>query len=195
MGKAVGKVLYLDCDGVLANFTLGVCNVLGFTYEEIFINREPKPVPVPINQLYNVPFDEVDRRIGVDFWAELEKFPWADELINFAESIFQDNIIVCTSAGTPGTHFFNNAAIGKGYWFGKYYPKYAKNLVLCNKKHLLAAPNKILVDDIEDNTTPFSAAGGKSIVFPQWWNNRYNLLYTNDWFEIIKKEIEKAALE
>ena len=45
-----------------------------------------------------------------------------------------------------------------------------RRYALTPQKHLLAGPNRILIDDNDRNIEAFRAAGGIGILFPQPWN-------------------------
>lgn len=73
-------------------------------------------------------------------------------------------IIIC-SASHP------NTVKDKEEWILKLFPWLGyRNIVYAHRKELLAAPNRILIDDGPHNITAFQAAGGRTIVFDHPWN-------------------------
>lgn len=166
------EMLYLDMDGVLVDFIGGVCREFGMTEEEL-IARHSKPVPWDLEQLFGRSFAEIDARLDEGFWYRLEKYPWADELVNLVTDSFPNRVVLCTSAGKPGTNFFHHATMGKALWVRKHFPQFADSLMIVYDKSPLAAYDRILVDDSEDNLRRFVANGGSGILFPQWWNSRW----------------------
>lgn len=99
-----------------------------------------------------------------DFWADIPKTPWADELMDFLLTrVTREDICFLTMPVLDP-----NCAAGKMRWFKKHYPKH-KFLIGTSKK-FCAGPGKYLIDDSEKNVDEFNAHGGKGILFPRIWN-------------------------
>jgi 5'(3')-deoxyribonucleotidase len=100
-----------------------------------------------------------------DFWANLE--PLADGMDMFdrvATVTDRHRVGILTSAQIPG------ATDGKRAWVKRHLPGFEDNLLTGTAKHLLAAPNKVLVDDSDKNVVAFVGQGGKAVLVPRPWN-------------------------
>jgi 5'(3')-deoxyribonucleotidase len=190
----VSKVLYLDMDGVLVNFVGGVCRALGTTEEELIARHSP-PVPWDLRKLFGRSFGEIEAKLDEGFWSNLDKYPWADELVEYVTGYFPNRVVLCTSAGRPGTSFFHQAAIGKSLWVHKHFPEFADSMVMCCQKWHLAGGGKVLVDDSTKQVLEFASHGGTGIVFPQWWNCRWLLVKYGVWIDVVKEAIKALAEE
>jgi len=166
---------FLDCDGVISDFIGGCSKLLNKTYEECFNGRD-RPLPWNLSDLYpGIDEKEFMSRMDIRFWAELPVYPWAHELVELLEKIFNGRLILCTSAGYLGDeiHYFTNAVQGKEKWIMKHFPQFAKKTVFCYNKEYLASPYHVLIDDNELNIKAFTDNGGIGILFPQDWNGLY----------------------
>jgi 5'(3')-deoxyribonucleotidase len=190
----LSKLFYIDMDGVLVNFVGGLCREFGITEDEL-IARHSKPVPWDLQTLFGRSFSEIEAKIDEGFWYRLEKYPWTDELVEFLTRYFPDAVVVCTSAGKPGTSFFHRAAMGKSLWVQKHFPELADSMVICYHKWHLGGPGKILLDDSEKNVLEFASQGGAGIVFPQWWNWRCLLVEYGVFLDRVKDSIKALAEE
>lgn len=119
---------------------------------------------------------------GEDFWTDLDKLPWSDELMDYAHSVSSEVYILTSPSLNP------NCASGKRRWMKNHYPKMMKNMIIANKKHLLANPRSVLIDDTQNKISDWVYEGGHGILFPQPWNDNYKM--TNDRMEFVKQEME-----
>jgi 5'(3')-deoxyribonucleotidase len=60
---------------------------------------------------------------------------------------------------------------GKRDWLKRHYPGFENRIVATKQKHMLAARNKILIDDHEMNCEMFRCCGGYAITPARPWNN------------------------
>ena len=77
----VAHPVFLDMDGVLANFFEGVARLFG-TASAALPRGE-----YDMGRCLGVPFAEIDRRVKgtPTFWSELPPYPWAKELLALFE--------------------------------------------------------------------------------------------------------------
>jgi len=184
---------YLDCDGVLADFIGGVCERFGFPESKIFSSDRPRPLPVDLNLLFGIPTEEIWRALDDKFWAGLKVFPWAKTLVARLDSIFDGNVVLCTSPGYLSAEFGAAAAMaGKEQWIMHHFPQFGKRYVFTFNKFYMASPWHILIDDQENSCRRFSEAGGFGIVFPQHWNNRYPYVVTGNEDDLLSVVLEDA---
>lgn len=134
---------FVDLDGVLADFDRGFMEFCGST----------------------LPLRETDRRAGWEaikrtpkFWANLPLMPGALALWDLVQA---HNPIILTS---PSFHDEARARVGKKEWVETWLGKDVPILFRRSKdKHLLAAPDAILIDDWVDNISRWRQAGGIGI--------------------------------
>ena len=96
------------------------------------------------------------------FWASLELYPWSRELLFACQSLGGQVAILSSPGHCPST------ASGKMRWAAKHLP--GVPLILAHRKDLIAGPGRVLIDDSDDNCASWTRAGGRAVLFPQWWN-------------------------
>jgi hypothetical protein len=158
--------VYIDCDGVLADFNKGACELHGLDpaqskswlfYREQGLTDEEFWAPI--------------LRSGPAFTAYLERLPWAERLIK-----------VCRRHSSP---FWGIAALtapwaSSGAWGARV--EWLREMgfdfneiILCPGKlksalaHTKQGP-QILIDDNDGNIDSWCAAGGTGLLWPQPWN-------------------------
>lgn len=154
------KRILLDMDGVLVNFTKAACEVHGRSgYVSKCFNFFKHEWGMSTSEFWKV-IDETK-----DFWINLEKFPWTDDLLDYLHKN-QLEYTICTS---PSLSL--NAPAEKLMWMRKHiHPKF-KNFLIGRQKYLMSNPNHLLIDDSEDNCNKFN---GPHILFPSSENrNRH----------------------
>jgi hypothetical protein len=97
-------------------------------------------------------------------------YEWLPDLVALLRDVpGEPDVIVCTHPHkTPesysGKRKWLNNVIG---WKGEVF--------MCQDKWRLAKPGVVLIDDNNDNCDQFVDHGGRSILFPQPWNNNHEL--------------------
>lgn len=182
-------LLYLDLDGVLVDFVGGVCRLTGVNENDL-VRHHKKPLPVRLDDLFERPFAEINTRIDLAFWYNLDPYPWADELVEIVSCMFRGRVFLCTSAGRPGSDFFNLAVIGKALWVDRHYPHLAERLIFAFEKWPLAGCNRILVDDSEMHVERFQENKGIGVLFPQWWNSEWQRQESGDVLDFVKGKLK-----
>jgi sulfur relay (sulfurtransferase) DsrC/TusE family protein len=144
------KTLYLDMDGVVADFNNWSMSVLGV--------KESK---------HSWPEEEWEKlRHYPRMYRDLEKTPEADGLVNFCRSLSKDkNFNLLFLTGVPKANDIHWAFYDKVIWAYNRYPDipvhfgpYSKD----KQKHCLVGD--ILIDDRQSNITEWIAAGGIGIL-------------------------------
>ena len=112
------------------------------------------------------------------FWDSLGTFPWSKDLYDFLRKFAPVTICSSPSDGL-------NCVYGKTQWLKKHIDQSITtgDCVFTKKKYLLANPNVLLIDDLQENCDKFIAAGGHAVCVPSTWNTK-NLQY-NDILERI----------
>lgn len=145
--------IYLDMDGVIADFFGGVAKKFNVNHWKSIQDRE-----VAFATLANT-----------DFFYTLPKFDESDRIVQFIRVITNNNWGICSSPMRGDTH---NSAYHKRNWLMKhgYVPPLIENMIFTSNKHKYAmnkidyCPN-ILIDDKPENIMRWEKAGGIGIRF------------------------------
>lgn len=155
--------IYLDMDGVLADFVGGSLKLHGKTLP---------PKEVQWNFMTQVGFSGGgdmtfwEPLSNPDFWANLDVLPDGAKLFEYLwKAVGTENIGILSSGLCPGS------CDGKRTWLKKHFPQLERSALFGTVKHMAAAPCKILVDDHEANIDGFRAAKGKGVLIPRPWNS------------------------
>jgi hypothetical protein len=111
----------------------------------------------------------------VDFWRNLPKYPWADDLVAAITAGCKCYILTSIGGGAC-------SATGKIQWLQNHYPELAKSAILTRRKEMLAAPGRVLIDDDPGNCQKWVERGGWGILFPHPRNAEYKNFCTPDGF-------------
>ena len=145
--------IYLDMDGVLADFFSEYAKLAGVTtgtYRDI----PPAKVDPTLNKM-----------VGTDFFARLPMFKTVPQLMKLVLS-YVDSYSICSSP-LRGDH--KNSEKHKRDWIAKHLNPQPKDIVITGRKHKWATqpdgtPN-ILIDDRGKNISDWIAAGGYGIKY------------------------------
>jgi hypothetical protein len=149
-------IVYLDMDGVLADFFGGVEFLYGVEHWKQLTNDKTKDLKKEV----------IDRITGTDFFAVLPKFPSADGLIDMVKKFTGGNFSINTSP-LRGDH--ENSAKYKKLWIQNNIET-PDSIVVTGRKETYAkdkasgTPN-ILIDDRPVNIQKWQAAGGYGILY------------------------------
>ena len=148
--------VYLDMDGVLADFFGGVEKMYGVEHWKQLTNDKTKDLKKEV----------INRITGSDFFATLPKFPSADGLIDMVKKFTGGNFSINTSP-LRGDH--ENSAKYKKLWISNNIEQ-PDDIVVTGRKESYAkdkgtgTPN-ILIDDRPVNIEKWQAAGGYGILY------------------------------
>lgn len=159
-------IILLDMDGVLADFVTSSIDAASLPIREQDVTDWD----------YYKPFCSVDEfweRIGAvsDFWLNLEKYKWANDLYRMCSMMARTIIATSPSA-------CRQCPSQKVAWLRQYgfLEKSVNDYMLGPHKELMARPNTILIDDSDRNVENFITAGGNAITFPQKWNKSRSVI-------------------
>jgi len=154
---ADGKpTVYLDMDGVLADFFGGVEKMYGVQHWKQLTNDKTKDLKAEV----------INRITGTDFFATLPKFPTADALIDMVKKFTGGKFSINTSP-LRGDH--ENSAKYKKIWISNNIEQ-PDEIVVTGRKESYAkdkasgTPN-ILIDDRPVNVERWQGAGGYGILY------------------------------
>jgi len=149
-------IVYIDMDGVLADFFGGVEFLYGVENWKQLTNSKTKDLKKEV----------IDRITGTDFFAVLPKFPTTDALIDMVKKFTGGNFSINTSP-LRGDH--ENSAKYKKLWIANNIET-PDEIVVTGRKETYAkdkasgTPN-ILIDDRPVNIQKWQAAGGFGILY------------------------------
>ena len=156
---------FLDMDGVLSDFQSHICEMFGHRWEDIS-ERWP-PGTYHTHDVLGVSEEEMwSRTLGVDYWESMPKTDECDLVLTLAATVFgQENVAILTSPSRDPL-----CAAGKILWFHKHHPEWTRSLMIGSRKHLIANPNCVLIDDWDVNVQTWRTRGGMAILVPRLWN-------------------------
>ncbi len=150
----VKPVVYLDMDGVIADFFGGVERLYGVDHWKQLTSDKTKDLRQ----------DVIDRISGTDFFAHLPKFNTADTLIEMIKKFTGGKYSILTSPLRGDTE---NSGYYKKVWIGKNIPK-PDNIIVTGVKETYAVKNgvrNILIDDRPINIEKWQSKGGYGILY------------------------------
>ena len=149
-------IVYLDMDGVLADFFGGVEFLYGVEHWKQLTNDKTKDLKKEV----------IDRITGTDFFAVLPKFPTADALIDMVKKFTGGNFSINTSP-LRGDH--ENSGKYKKLWIQNNIEQPDEIIVTGRKetyaKNKASGTPNILIDDRPVNIQKWQAAGGYGILY------------------------------
>ena len=177
--------IFLDMDGVLSDLTSKALEL--FRVEEgteSFLRRWRKEHPGDYQLSARIHeampekkrpetlsdddfWDQINQR-GFDFWFRMPRYKWTLDLWRGCRAIAGDQVFVA-SAPTRG----NDSPGGKAAWLREVFSIGPNRYMLGARKDLFAAPDRVLVDDNDENVEAFRKAGGHAILFPGPWNSNH----------------------
>jgi hypothetical protein len=142
------KKIYLDMDGVVADFEKRYTEIFGKTPHDARDQKEFNP--------------NWKQFIETEQFKTLDWFPGGQELLEFIAKL-PVQVEMLTSSG--GQKYHEKVAAQKVYWLVMKNIPYFANVVSGRKlKANYATPETILVDDTEDVIDAFNKAGGHGIL-------------------------------
>ena len=159
------KRIFLDLDGVLADWTSAAIRVLGHEPEQVYAAWPPGVCDVQdaLGISGNALWAAVNGA-GHKMWSDLEPFEWCGDLFALCESKAPTTILTASSRDPK-------SASGKLAWMQSVFGTKFRNYLIGPDKPACAYPGAVLIDDRDDGCKAFIAAGGAAIVFPQIWNS------------------------
>lgn len=152
------KKILLDVDGVLIDFVAGAARVHG---------KDPSTVKnYHFWPEWGLSDDEFWSPLAFDFWANLDPYPEAQELLQICtEAVGKDNILLVTSpCNTVG------CLEGKKASLAKHFSGYHSSFMSPKARCLMAHKEMLLIDDNVETCGKFHGAGGNTIKYPRPWN-------------------------
>lgn len=170
--KAI-ETIYLDVHGVCCDFTGPACRIHGQDYEKIKENWKPGE-GWNFYEKWGVTAEEFWEPINnnPEFWRSLPEHKWFPELYKMTHEFAKEVVFATSPSQCPSSQY------GVAQWLNDRGIDTSNNLMMGAKKHKLANPHAVLIDDKELNCELFNERGC-SILFPQHWNRNYEQQESN----------------
>lgn len=169
------SVIFLDLDGVLADFMNGVCDKFGIPRDSW--KKDTWEFEDGLGLSTSEVWAKVD---NFEFWSSLNKTYFADELVKLVEAAAKEidySVIVLSKPSTSP-----ECLSGKVSWLRKHFSQYAKpdKYVFTARKDLLACgvdseTLRLLIDDSPKNVDSFDYSGGCGILVPGLQNELHDV--------------------
>lgn len=182
----------LDMDGVLCDFMGRLLRLFGRDVEQTLaqwpLNEYSPEVVLGITRA--AMWDRLDE-IGEAFWANLDPYPWFEELVRWAFAQAEVTVCTCPSNRPP-------VAFGKILWLQRHLGSDFDLYQIGTHKHVMARRGTVLIDDSDENCRQFFAAGGHAIVFPRRWNSQHEfaekpMVWVFDQFRQIQEHLSRRS--
>jgi hypothetical protein len=172
----------IDFDGVICDFNAGAALANG-------IHLEEQPTHWNWYRDYGVTdkqFWDNIKKYGVDFYNDMcPLYEWAHDLVNLLRPY--GPLTFCTNGPK-----FPDGKIQLIEWL---FPEADVILMTASKKHWLARPEFVLIDDKSENVKDFTGNNGRAILFPQPWNDGGKGRVTVDHVEYVKQKMAAIKYE
>ena len=158
-------IFFVDMDGVLVDFPAGVAKKFG-----VAVNDEMLALGEEMYTYFGISQKEFWGVIGDDpsWWADLPSYPWTDRLIEVCRSLGEFYIATSPPKMSPACAACSGT--GKMEWLRRKFGWDFRNFFIGAHKHMLAALDRVLIEDKPDRCEDFERMGGRSILLPQPWN-------------------------
>lgn len=161
--KAADRLqVFIDLDGVLADFLTGACSRFGRKLDDL-------PTGVyDLSQLFGLPWAEIDAVIGRDhdFWRNLPSYPWTKSVMNLLREAQIDGAIGHVFVLSSPWQQSPECHKAKLEWCDAHLGVPTSDVILTPHKHLLAGPDRLLIDDLPSHCETWCRSGGYAIIFP-----------------------------
>lgn len=178
-------VIYLDLDGVLADFCYSVSEVArkhGLSPPDEYHSYD---VHIELGIDKSTLWEWIEEE-GVDFWVNMPITSYGKQLHTILWQAYGFHVMFVTARFTS-----KYAIEGTVEWIKKHFGEDALYfLTFARAKHLLASSKSILIDDFYKNLELFTKFGGNSVSAPTSYNNSQ---HNNDPLTYILNEVEKYA--
>ncbi len=162
-------IIFCDLDGVLVNLRQGMSVSHGERYPYP-CDRRDYPLDRPWEAwLHRTRLWTQGEVTTPQFWRKLPAYPWATALWKAIKKGSNGCAKICSNPGRQ--EFAFAAACGKIDWCADRLRVHTKDVCLLKDKHLLAGPERVLIDDLDENIDAWNKAGGIGLLFPQPWNS------------------------
>lgn len=158
--------VFCDLHGVLVDFVTPACSAMGVFPDPEKLREWDWFTAYKITERE---FWSMIEAAGQPFWATLPDYPWTRELLVLLHDLDSDWSILTA----PGARACEGPSVtGTRELVGPLRRSWRppEAVIHANDKHRVCGPGDILIDDSERNVAAWSKAGGRAVLWPQWWN-------------------------
>ena len=156
-------IAFVDMDGIVVDMVGHLIKRLGYQ-PEIIYNNWPKG-SYYIYDAINLTEKETHDIMDEGFWLTATLTEEAEELMEIITNKFNQVAFLTMPVRRRG------CIDGKHAWRDRYFPEIP--IITTEVKYYLAAPDKLLIDDYDQNISQFVEYGGKGILLPRHWNSQH----------------------
>jgi hypothetical protein len=158
-------IIYLDIDGVLADFVGGVLSMYkSYSYDEITQPDMAAILKISPDKFWG----QIDMWGGA-FWENLQLLPNAKAIMEECQRL-AGHVVLLTSPSLDV-----NSRHGKIRWVENHFGRVDVCFSSHGKHPYAGGPRTLLVDDFDKNVDAFREAGGAALLVPRPWNCRRNI--------------------
>ena len=164
-------IAFVDIDEVLVDFIGAAMSLHGIKLSQVH-HMWPETTWSASEALgwSNNKFWKPINEAGAEFWENLVDKPWINDILFMISGRFSESYLVSAPSLCPTSY------TGKVKWIRNRFGSGFDKFILTPHKELLAAPDRILIDDNPHNVQNFRDNGGQAVLFPFWGNeNRKHL--------------------
>lgn len=173
--------IFVDIDGVLADFTGAVLTLTGHTQADLIRGEYDLALQLGMSE------EELWERVNAEqhWWENLPLLPHAKALMKGIEREASPLPIHAEDQGladgarheqvyllTTGSRNPDSLA-GKARWIARHFSKYSRRTLMGRPKACCAQPDALLIDDRPRNFAEWCHAGGHAILFPTLQNSNH----------------------
>lgn len=168
------RTIYLDLDGVLADFVRGCFQHFGRTLPMADVGWN-------FYRDWGMTEQEFWTHTTFSFWAKLPWTPEGRDLLDGLRTLTDRPLVILTSPAPR-----QGCTEGKLDWLRQHLPDFIRQgrVFIGSAKHHLAAPDKLLIDDHDANVERFRQHGGAAVLVPRPWNARKALTCSEGGFDV-----------
>lgn len=172
----MARQVFIDQDGVLADFIGGICQAHG--KDDPYQHPHSKGV-WDVWELFDMSVEEFWRPCEFGFWRGLPKTPEADQIHTmaciaaYANASLKNCHVQARVITSPSQN--DGCITGKLEWLDNHFPHLSHEVIFERDKWKYAkvSPGSLLIDDNAANCDKWEAAGGVAVLVPRLWNRAW----------------------
>lgn len=180
-------IVYLDCDGVFADFVTGILAKMNIPYEGY--DKWPYGRVFDIFPLIGSNWTEASKLCDATFWANLSWMPDGKVIRDEIWKRFRPAETMLLTK--PMDH--DDSYTGKAQWVTREMPELRRRLVPTHisKSEFAIDFNTLLIDDSEENYDAFVRAGGAAILVPRPYNANDKIFSAGEAVSYVAERMDK----
>lgn len=172
--------IFLDLDGVLADFVGHVDAILGGPPRGVTWGRTEEDWWAAYGEALH------KSCFGQRFWETIPLTSEAMEIVAAAKQYGE--LCILTAFGN-----FEGCIAGKQAWAQQYFPEIPLVMGNAGSKHFLSHSRAVLIDDKTSNVVEFRREGGSAFLFPRPWNLQHSNHAVRDMTEFLAKTADSLC--